>query len=74
LTVVSLMWSSCPISVFERPFAIRRRISRSRSVSELPRLRTWSWSHSDLAWDWQARDWLADAGAKDELEAQASAG
>ena len=33
LTVVSLMWSSRPISAFERPRAIRRNTSSSRSVS-----------------------------------------
>ena len=32
-TVVSLMWSSCPISAFESPPAIKRRISCSRAVS-----------------------------------------
>jgi hypothetical protein len=32
LTVVSLMYSSCAISVLERPFAIKRKTSCSRVV------------------------------------------
>ena len=55
-TVVSLMKSSCPISAFERPRAIRRKTSSSRSVRSSSALGGARWGDARELFDHPLRD------------------